>query len=166
MFSRKFIQTIAEWQNFGGSDKKVTKAILNLEVPQEFKICNEPIYRVIGVNDISDVKIDNIGSWSIKETIAKQFVKSLWFQDFQTEMAVLLMIQQPKSSNIILNLHAVWANKEFRESIAYYEDKGLYFNEGLDFEDDQKEVIYKTDKKSQPVILATNNRNKWIPYKK
>lgn len=144
IYSYKFIQTIAKWQNYGASVKGVLNNLLKLNIPNKFKICDKPIYRLLGLENINKIE-SHIGSWSLDINICKDFLSSDWFDslnDVNKKKAVILKVT-PKPQNIIVNLDLLWKDKEFKKSINYYEDNKQWFNEGLEFENSQKEIVYK-----------------------
>ena len=82
VYNFNFIETIAVWQNFGIQDKSNLKKLLNLNIPQKFKAVNFPIYRVISIDEYTDL-FPGIGSWTLDINIAKEFANTLWYLENQ-----------------------------------------------------------------------------------
>lgn len=145
-FSWNFIQAIANWQNYGAADKSVVKDLLALKIDNKYKQCQTPIYRLIGLPPEQKIVTAHIGSWTTDLETAKEFIKSNWWEEFNDarEKAAIILKVQPKLSNIIVNLSLLWADNDFRKAIKFYESKGKRFNEGLDFENSQSEVVYNS----------------------
>jgi hypothetical protein len=166
-FSRKFIEVIGDWMNFGASDKTVLNQILKLKIDQKYKICNQSIYRAIGIS--REVKIINahIGSWTLDLEIAKDFIKTLWwgeFNDAREKDAFIIKINNPNSKNIIVNLDTLWQDQEFTNAIEYYNNEKLFYNEGLEFGNSQREVVYRcpTIKVSDCFLKWDLKKQKWV----
>lgn len=167
-FSLQFIMAVDNWQSYGASDKSTLKDILKLKVPNKYKTCDKPIYRVMGIDKDSEFITPHIGSWTLDLNIAKNFITSDWFKinnNLKEKDIVLLKVGKPKKSNIILNIDSLWQDEFFMESIFYYEQVKNYHSEGsgLDFEDLQREVIYKSDKinRSQIELFFDLKNKKW-----
>mgnify|MGYP003659652348 CR=1 FL=1 len=165
VYNFNFIETIAVWQNFGIQDKSNLKKLLNLNIPQKFKAVNFPIYRVISIDEYTDL-FPGIGSWTLDINIAKEFANTLWYLENQKSKTILLQIDNPKQENVILNIDYIFKDQDFVNSIAYHESlaskkKGKWFNEGLGIEDLQREVIYNANELSRKNIIAELINGKW-----
>jgi len=164
VYSFNFIETIAVWMNFGVQNKQNLKKLLKLNIPQKFKIVKSPIYRVIAVDEYSDI-YPGIGSWTLDINIAKDFTNELWFQDNYKAKAILLKIDKPKPENVILNIDAIFNDPEFLNSIEQHEDSGVWFNEGLELKNIQREVIYNATELNEKNIVAELIKGKWKTIK-
>lgn len=164
-FSYSFIQVIAAWQNWGASEPSVLKKLLTLKVPDEFKRCDVPIYRLVGLKNIDSIQ-SSVGSWSKDLKICKDFLKSDWFSsmnDPEEKTAVILKVI-PKHQNIIIDLDSLWNNQEFVSSIKFYEAQKKFFTEGLELENAQKEVVYNSGKldRNSVYLIWDLKKQKWL----
>lgn len=154
-FTKDFIQTIALWQNYGISsdtDKFILK-LKELKVPKKFKICSNDLYRVMVLEKdfFESIQKENkklttllYSSWSLELQSVNEYMKSYYFNDILSEVKnpqIVIFKHKPKSSEVFLNLHLLWNDKLFIKTIEEFESKGIYFNEGLELNDSQKEVI-------------------------
>lgn len=160
-YSYDFIEIIAIWLNFGIQNKKNTESLLKLNIPSKFKKCNEPIYRILALDNDEKIR-PGIGSWTTDLEMAKKFIYEFWFEDSldNKEKAVIYMIPKPKPKNIILNISLLFNDEQFNEDIEYYENNKKFFNEGLMIGDSQSEIIYNDQNESIPYLELKNK--KWV----
>jgi hypothetical protein len=161
-----FIEAISCWMNYGQSDKEAKDDLLKLTIPAKFKTINKPIFRVMAMNSPEDYYQD-VGSYTTSKAVIQEFIQSIHFIDsFRgKEHAYLLYIKNPINSNCILNINSIFKDREFLDSIEYYESSGKYFDEGLEFKDSQKEVVYVANKNEFDNIFELQRNAKWKKIK-
>jgi len=164
-FSYSFIQAIAAWQNWGASEPSVLKKLLALKVPDEFKRCDVPIYRLVGLKNINSIQ-SSIGSWSKDLKICKDFLKSDWFDSMnnpEEKTAVILKVM-PKPGKVIIDLDSLWSDQSFVNAIKFYEAQKKFFSEGLELGNAQKEVVYNsgTLDRNSVYLIWDLKKQKWI----
>jgi hypothetical protein len=126
MFDSHFLNTLSDWQRGWRENQERRRQIADELVkvceplPKEFKKYNKGCYRkrfIVG-GEIVPIVLNNdffegIASWTSEIGFAKNFkalIKS------STTFAMIFK-HQPRPNEIIVNVNALWKNREFREAV-------------------------------------------------
>lgn len=144
------IESIAVWQNYGSSgiDKNIYK--VQKKLPENIKRYSGDAYRFVFLSPkhwktVLDGKLipnRKLESYTTSLQMAKRLSREIGESDHVDSTYILAFIKyRPSPNQIFINIEALWKNTDWRRSVDFYVDKKKYFNEGLDFEGSQKEVI-------------------------
>lgn len=166
-FTKQFIQTMAQWQNYGidSDNDPLIKKLNKLVIPTKYKKCNNDLYRVVALekevldnlNNEKKLNTKLFSSWSYDLKIVEGFSKGNYFIDFLYELKnpkVVFFKYKPKPKDIFLNLHLVWNDKLFLQTLENFGEEN--FDEGVEFRDSQKEVILHKVSLDKSHILKVN----------
>lgn len=140
-FDWNFIETIAQWMNYGLGEGDSLKKVKQLKIDNRYKQCRDPLYRLILLKDKK--YREEYGSWTTDRSFIHDHYMSPWYNNQNDNDDYVMIVERPVQSNILLNINSLFSDPRFKKSIDYFEDEGKFFNEGLDLGDSQSEVIYK-----------------------
>lgn len=170
VYSYEFLSAVADWQNYGGSDKSTNAAMLKLKVPPAlartsakvlYRIVSLPLETIQALLSGKTYKYKNASSWTKSLKIAKDFRLSLWFRDM-VKRGNISAVLKTAPRNVILDIEALYKDPRLQEAITWHETHTGYFAEGLEFGGGQREVVLgpMTLRKQELALLWTGK--KWV----
>ena len=149
MFTKDLIQAISNWQRgwSGGEKQELADALKHeaISLPDCYKTADIPCYRRM---DLSGKHLNQMGlTLQLKESISSWTTSreiALKFKDipkFGEALGTVFEILPPRGS-VIINLPALFAEKDFLHAVSRYEGEIDEFDRGIGlFGDTEKEVI-------------------------
>ena len=147
------IQAVAEWQNYGSNcDDKLRKVLSSF--PTGVKTYSGDCYRIIGLTkDMvktllsgGTLKHRGMESWTISFVKANEFFHEIGGNTIEPGTVPVCLKIPSTAATVELNLITLWHSNDWKESLEYWETlqlkgKAKWFNEGLEFEDSQEEIV-------------------------
>lgn len=162
MFSIELLQAINDWQRGGDENQKLRRGNrikeLAKSIDNKFKRVDLCCFRQIALDKSSLWKFgdqlqlrETISAWTFDTGVAKEFKGGVPPAGYQGVIFDIV----PKSEQVILNLHALYSDKEFYETFSKEQAKITGFAEGIGrYADSQSEVILEIDKLSLEAVYA------------
>ncbi|MCW6598787.1 hypothetical protein [Yersinia ruckeri] len=145
------INAIALWQNYTRSSRHTLDLKNAAEHFPKYQTTDvDFLYRYLNLPDNYNEKLENdalqggLESWTKSLETAREFAKlsTEKNEDFQGHKVILKV---PVSElEVLLDLDALHRDPEFKAAIAYYKKSGEQFDPGLNFTDDQEEVVARS----------------------
>lgn len=149
-FDLKLLQAINDWQIKSNPTRGEKLKELTVNLPSNFKECNEACFRKIELKKDGVFSIvgkerlkEKISSWTTSVEVAKLFKKGVSTSEDERS---LIIHYYPKAFNVILNLEEVYRSDCFHEAVAYYKNSIKSIKRGIyNYGNSQKEVILEID---------------------
>lgn len=138
MFSIDFLQAVNDWQLGGNAKQKKKRAEklkeLSKNIDARFREAHLCCFRQISLDkkNLWELLAENclpetISAWTSDSKVAKEFKGGVPPVGWQGVIFVL----SPSSETVVLNLAALYSNKDFKNSIQTYKDQIDRFSEGI-----------------------------------
>lgn len=159
-YSREFVEAVDAWMTYGQSFHS-DKDIRHVNIDPKLRRISQPIYRIMSVPP-SKFKDGKYGSWTTSLKFAKQFRTNSYFEGGDNTDAWLYVIKNPQNSRCILNIPVLFKDPEFVKTVEKY---SKYLDGGVDFGDEQKEIIYRASLDEVDYVLEYDaETKKWTKH--
>ncbi|NCJ10790.1 hypothetical protein GW643_10345 [Serratia marcescens] len=146
-FSLKLLQAINDWQIKTTTSRGKRLKELSAKLPKEFRECKHVCYRKLELEKSGVFSLvaksmlkEKISSWSPSVDVVKKFKFGVSL-DIENELSFIIRYK-PKSSEVILNLEAVYGNELFNSAVNQHESSIKNISKGIRaYGNSQKEVI-------------------------
>lgn len=161
MFTRELIQAVSDWQRGGDPHQKLRRGKMlkaeALKISEEFRECDGPCFRQLSLAKQSFWQLADefqlpelISAWTLEPNVARQLkggVPNLGHQG-------IIFVVCPSLGSIVVNLHRLFANADFRAAAERDKVNILGFYDGIGrYWDKQCEVVLEITKIALSVIF-------------